>query len=176
MVGYRMVRAFALGDEDGALFVRLPFGTSVLAGGLTLMLVVLPIIIIAAQEAIRAVPGSLREASEALGATRVQTVFGVVLPRAMPGVMTGAILAMSRAIGETAPILVVGAASFVVTSPQNLMDSYTAMPLLIYQWTILPEGRGFQEVAATGIIVLLAVLLVFNGTAVLIRQRLEGER
>ena len=176
IAAYSSRRAIGLGDEDSPLHLRFPLGPSVLAGGLTLMLVILPIVIIVSQEAIRAVPPTLREASLALGATKLQTVGGVVLPRALPGVLTGAILAMSRAIGETAPILVVGAASFVAAAPGGLMDPYSAMPLRIYQWTILPEGRGFQPLAAAGILVLLAVLLVFNATAIVLRQRLEKTR
>ncbi len=169
---YRRSQMFQLGDEDSAFHVRLPLGASILAGGLTLMLVVLPIIIISAQESLKAIPNSLREAALAMGCTRWQMVSRVTLPAAVPGIMTGAILAMSRAIGEAAPILVIGGVVFVTFTPSNLMDTFAAMPLQIYSWTNLPDEE-FHRVAAAGIIVLLAVLLVFNTTAVLIRQKLQ---
>lgn len=151
-------------------FVRLPFGRGVLTGGLTLTLVILPVIIIASQEAIRAVPGSLRQASLALGATRWQTTWRVTLPSALPGIMTGVILAMSRAVGEAAPILIIAGIVYITFIPQNLMDEFTAMPLQIYNWASRPQ-QEFYNLAAAGIILLLGVLLVFNGIAVLIRQR-----
>ncbi|GAB4552969.1 MAG: phosphate ABC transporter permease PstA [Phycisphaerales bacterium] len=152
--------------------INIPFGRTVLSGGLTLTLLVLPIIIIAAQEALRAVPDSQREAARALGATPWQTVRRAVFPIALPGMMTGSILALSRAIGETAPILVAGAAVIHFSAPDSLMDSYTAMPALIYYWADQPE-RAFQSVAASGILVLLFVLLVFNSAAIFIRARAQ---
>jgi phosphate transport system permease protein len=155
-------------------FIRLPFGRGVLTGGLTLTLVILPVIIIASQEAIRAVPGSLRQASLALGATQWQTVWKVTLPSALPGIMTGIILAMSRAIGEAAPILIIAGIVYITFTPQNLMDDFTAMPLQIYNWASRPQ-QDFYNLAAAGIILLLGVLLVFNGIAVLIRQRTQGQ-
>lgn len=153
-------------------FIRLPFGRGVLTGGLTLTLVILPVVIIASQEAIRAVPGSLRQASLALGATRWQTIWKVTFPTALPGIMTGVILAMSRAIGEAAPILIIAGIVYITFIPQNLMDDFTAMPLQIYNWASRPQ-QDFYNLAAAGIILLLGVLLVFNGIAVLIRQRTQ---
>jgi phosphate transport system permease protein len=160
-----------LGDEDSPLFIALPFGQTVLSGGLALMLVVLPIVIIAAQESLRAVPPALREGAFALGSTRWQMVRTTTLPAAIPGILTGVILALSRAIGEAAPILVVGGAVFINSTPASLMDGYAAMPLQIYAWTTLPDER-FIHVAAAGIMVLLAVLLLFNAAAILIRRKL----
>jgi phosphate transport system permease protein len=153
-------------------YIQFPFGQSVLAGGLTLMLVVLPIVIISSQEALRAVPGSLRTGSLAMGATKWQTTRKVTLPAAVPMIMTGSILAMSRAIGEAAPILVLGVALFITDTPSSLMDSFTVLPMQIYNWTSRWQ-EDFRALAATGIIVLLMVLLAFNAVAVLIRQKLQ---
>ncbi|GIW04267.1 MAG: phosphate transport system permease protein PstA [Thermomicrobiales bacterium] len=145
-------------------------GRVVLAGALTMALLSLPVIIISSQEAIKAVPWSLREAAYGLGATRWQVARHHVLPAALPGILTGTILAISRAAGETAPILVAGAAGFLLTRPDGLFSSYTALPIQIYQWTARPQ-REFRELAAAGIIVLLIVLLAMNATAIIIRQR-----
>jgi phosphate transport system permease protein len=153
-------------------YVRLPFGRGVLAGALTLTLVILPVVVIASQEALRAVPRSLRDAALGLGATRWQAVWRVTLPAAVPGIMTGAILAMGRAIGEAAPLLMIAGIVFISNPPRNLMDDFTAMPLQIYNWAQRPQGE-FHDVAASGIIVLLVVLLVFNAAAVFVRQRLQ---
>ena len=154
-----------------ALFVRaFGFERSVLSGGLTLALLVLPIVIIAAQEALRAVPPSLREGSYALGATRWQTISRQVLPVALPGILTGVILALSRAIGETAPLIMMGALTYVAFAPSNLKDGFTALPIQIFNWTSRPQAE-FQEIAATGIIVLLVVLLTMNAFAIALRQR-----
>jgi phosphate transport system permease protein len=161
---------FTLGDLEDWYHVQLPFGRGVLAGGLTLMLVILPIVIISSQEALRAVPGSLREGALAAGATKWQMVWKMTLPAAIPGIMTGSILAMSRAIGEAAPILIIAGIVFIRFTPQHLMDDFTAMPLQIYDWAGRPQ-EAFHKVAATGIIVLLAVLLSFNTLAVFIRQK-----
>lgn len=150
-------------------YLQLPFGRSALAGGLTLMLVVLPIVIIAASESLRAVPDSLRQGALAAGATRWQTVWKMTLPAAIPGIMTGSILAMSRAIGETAPIIVVGAVVSTRHRPENLMDTFSALPMQIFDWTSRPADE-FREIAASAIIVLLGILLVFNLVAVIIRQ------
>jgi phosphate transport system permease protein len=161
-----------LGSPDSLLYLRLPFGSSVLAGGLTLALVVLPIVIVASQEAIRAVPNSLRQGALALGSTRWQMVSRLTLPASLPMVMTGAILAMSRAIGEAAPILVLGAPLMVLETPANLMSEFTVLPMQIFNWA----GRAkasFQEIAAAAIIVQLAVLMSFNALAILVRQRLQ---
>lgn len=160
------------GDEFGFWHLRLPFGNSVLTGALALTLVVLPVVIIASQEALRAVPKTLRQSSRALGATRWQTTSKVVLPAALPGIMTGAILSMSRAIGEAAPLLAVGAALFMKFTPDNLMSIYTAMPLQIFNWAGRPQEE-FHQVAASGIIVLLGILLTFNAAAVLIRAKFQ---
>ncbi len=162
----------ALGGPDDWYYVALPFGGSVLAGGLTLALVVLPIVIVSAREALRAVPKSLREAAFALGCTRWQMVRGTILPAAVPGIMTGSILAMSRAIGEAAPLLVIGGFLFIMFTPGNLMADFAAMPLQIFNWAGRPQDE-FHQVAASGIIVLLAVLLTFNITAAVIRQKFQ---
>ena len=133
-------------------------------------LLVMPVIIIASQEAIRAVPLSLRQAAYALGATQWQVVRHHVLPTAMPGILTGTILALSRAIGETAPVLVVGAALFLSHNPDGLGSSFTVLPVQIFQWTGRPQEE-FKDLAAAGIIVLLVLLLAMNATAILLRQR-----
>ena len=157
------------------LFVRtLAMGRSVIAGALTMSLLVLPVVIIAAQESLRAVPGSIRHASFALGATRWQTVRHQVLPAALPGIMTGVILALSRALGEAAPLLAVGALTFVPFSPASVWDEYTVLPIQIFNWTTLPRAE-FQNVAAAGIIVLLTVLLCMNALAVAVRYR-QGKK
>lgn len=159
--------------ERSWYYVQIPFGRSVLAGGMTLMLVVLPIVIIASQEAIRAVPSSLREGAHGLGATRWQTVRRIVLPASVPGIMTGSILAMSRAVGEAAPVLIIAGIVYITFTPQNLMDEFTAMPLQIYDWAGRPQ-KEFHQLASTGIIVLLSILLTFNAVAILIRQKFHG--
>lgn len=161
-----------IGDPDSLFYLRLPFGSSVLAGGLTLMLVILPIVIISTQEALRAIPPSLRAGSLALGATTWQTVWGMTLPAAIPGIMTGSILAMSRAIGESAPLLVVGSALFLLATPNNIMSDFSVLPLQIFNWAQRPQA-GFHDLAASAIIVQLVVLLAFNGVAVFIRQKLQ---
>lgn len=154
-----------------AVFVRaFALGRSVLAGSLTLTLLILPVIIIAGQEAIRAVPNSIRLGSYALGATRWQTVSRQVLPLALPGILTGTILALSRAIGETAPLIVIGALAFVPFTPNGPLDSFTVLPVQIYNWIARPQAE-FHALAAAGIIVLLVVLLTFNFAAVLLRNR-----
>ena len=160
------------------IFVRfLALGKSVLAGSFTLALLVLPIVIIASEEAIRAVPPSIREGGYALGATRWQTIWRLVLPQAFPGILTGVILAVSRAIGETAPLIVMGALTFVPFTPDGPMSRFTVLPIQIFNWVSRPQ-EGFHEAAAAGIIVLLVVLLSMNALAVLLRnkfqRRLEG--
>jgi phosphate transport system permease protein len=154
-----------------AVFVRwMNLGPSVLAGSLTLTLLILPVIIIAAQEAIRAVPQSIRLASYALGATRWQTVSRQVLPLAVPGILTGTILALSRAVGETAPLILIGAAAYVPFVPDGPLDDFTVLPIQIFNWVSRPQPE-FHEIAAAGIIVLLLVLLSFNLVAILLRNR-----
>ena len=157
-----------------AFLVRGPLelGRVVLAGGLTLGLLVLPVVIISAREAIRAVPPSIREGSMALGATQWQTIRKQVLPGAIPGIATGIILALSRAIGETAPLILVGAASFVAFNPEGLDSAYTALPLQIFEWISRPQEE-FKLLAAAGILVLLGLLLSMNAVAIWLRNRYE---
>ncbi|MFN7251673.1 MAG: phosphate ABC transporter permease PstA [Anaerobacillus sp.] len=155
------------------LFVRgLGLDRSVLAGGLTMALLILPIIVVASQEAIRAVPKELKEASFGMGATKWQTIRRVVLPVAIPGILTGNILALSRAIGETAPLIMIGALTYIAFVPENLLSQFTVMPIQIFNWTGRPQEE-FQFVAAAGIIVLLAMLLLMNSIAVLIRNKFQ---
>jgi len=152
-----------------AMFIRwMSLGRSVLAGALTLGLLVLPVIIIASREALLAVPRSIREAAFGLGATRWQTVRSHVLPAALPGIMTGLILALSRAIGEAAPLIMIGALSWVASTPDGLRSEFTALPIQIYNWCDEPE-EVFQHLAAAGIIVLLGILLPMNAVAVGVR-------
>lgn len=169
---YHPATMIEVGGREHPWYFHVPFGGGVLAAGLTLMLVVLPIVIVSTREAIRAVPPSLREGTLALGATKWQTVSKMVLPAAVPGIMTGAILAMSRAIGEAAPILVVSGIVFIMNTPKNLMSDFSAMPLQIYSWANMPQEE-FKQVAAAGIIVLLVVLCAFNLVAILLRQKFQ---
>jgi phosphate transport system permease protein len=153
------------------VFVRfLRMGPSLLAGALTLAVMSLPVIIVAAREAIRAVPESIRLGAYALGATRWQTVRRQVLPAAMPGTLTGTILALSRAIGETAPLLVIGLPIVIFTLPGDVRDPVSALPLLIFDWTSRPQP-AFAEAAAAASIVLLALLLAMNAVAIFLRNR-----
>ena len=155
------------------IFVRIMMmGKSVLAGSLTLALLVLPIVIIAAQEAIRAVPPSLREGGFALGATRWQVIRTLVLPYAFPGILTGVILAVSRAVGETAPLIVMGALTFVPFAPDGPLSPFTVLPIQIFNWVSRPQ-EDFHTAAAAGIIVLLVVLLTMNALAVFLRNRFQ---
>jgi phosphate transport system permease protein len=159
-----------------ALFVRafgvrnLAMGRTLMAGGLTLSLLVLPVIVIATQEALRTVPNSLRQAALALGATRWQMVRDHVLPAALPGILTGTILGLSRAIGETAPLLMVGAAGAIGVLPRSPYDRYTVLPVEIYNYAKNPKTE-FQTVTAGGILILLLLLLTMNATAIIIRNR-----
>lgn len=152
----------------------LDLGSSILAGGLTMSLLVLPIVVVASQEAIRAVPGFLREASYAMGAGKWTTIRKVVLPVALPGILTGSILAISRAIGETAPLVVLGIPTLILKVPTSLLDDFTALPIQIYYWTLdtvlTPE---YANLAAATIIVLLAVLFLMNAAAILIRNKFQ---
>jgi phosphate transport system permease protein len=145
-------------------------GRTILSAGLTLGLLVLPLVIINGQEAIRAVPTSLRDAAYALGATKWQTIWHHVLPNALPGVLTGTILAISRAIGETAPLVVIGASTFITVDPSGPFSKFTTLPIQIYQWTARPQDE-FRNIAAAAIVVLLILLLTLNATAVLVRNR-----
>jgi phosphate transport system permease protein len=155
------------------LFVRaFALGTSVLAAGLTMSLLVLPVIIVASQEAIRSVPRELREASFGMGATKWQTIVRVVLPAAIPGILTGGILALSRAIGETAPLVVLGLPLFIAFLPKTVFDTFTVLPMQIYNWTSRPQEE-FHALAAAGIIILLVMLIIMNSIAVLIRNKFQ---
>ncbi len=144
-------------------------GRTILSAGLTLGLLVLPMIIINAQEAIRAVPNSLRQASYGLGATKWQTIWHHVIPNALPGILTGTILSISRAIGETAPLVVVGASTFITIDPSGPFSKFTTLPIQIYQWTSRPQDE-FRNLAAAASIVLLILLLSLNASAVILRQ------
>ena len=157
-----------------AFLVRGPvsLGRVLLAGALTLSLLVLPIVIISAREAIRAVPPSIREGALALGATRWQTIWRQVLPASVPGIATGSILALSRAIGETAPLILIGAIVFVPFNPSGLMDQFTALPIQIFNWTSRPQAE-FKLLAAAAIIVLLGLLLTMNALAIWVRNKYQ---
>jgi phosphate transport system permease protein len=160
-----------------AFLVRGPLslGNVVLAGGLTLGLLVLPVVIIAGREAIRAVPPSIREGSMALGATQWQTIWKQVLPAAVPGIATGVILALSRAIGETAPLIVVGAATFIAFNPTGLDSQFTAMPIQIFDWISRPSNdmNDYRPLAAAGILLLMILLVAMNSVAIWLRNRYE---
>lgn len=153
------------------IFVRfMGLGRSVLAGALTLSLLIMPVIIIAAREALKSVPDSIRMGALALGATKWQTVRDHVLPASIPGIATGVILAMARALGEAAPLILLGALTYVAFVPESPMDDFTAMPIQIYNWASRPQ-EAFHELAATGIIVLLGFLLICNSAAIYLRSR-----
>ncbi|MUW14740.1 phosphate ABC transporter permease PstA [Halorubrum sp. CBA1125] len=155
-----------------ANLLGLGYGTAVTAS-LTLSLLILPITIISAQEAIRSVPDDLRRGSDAMGATRWQTTKNVVLPEALPGILTGTILALGRAIGETAPLIMIGAATTVFSAPNSLFSRFSAMPMQIYAWANYPQAEFRYGVVAAGVITLLIVLIGMNGTAILLRNRAE---
>jgi phosphate transport system permease protein len=158
------------------LFVRmLHMGQSVLAGASTLALLALPVIILATREALRAVPKSLREGSYALGATKWQTTWHQVLPAAMPGIFTGLILALSRAIGETAPLITIGALTYVPFVPNGIWSPFTVLPIQIFNWVSRPQA-SFAQNAAAGIVVLLAFLLAMNAIAIVMRDRWQRIR
>ena len=155
------------------LFVRtLGLGRSVLAGAATLALLALPVVILSTREALRTVPPSIREGSYALGATKWQTIWCQVLPMALPGIMTGLILAMSRAIGETAPLITIGALTYVPFAPDSLGSPFTVLPIQIFNWVSRPQA-AFKANAAAGILVLLALLLTMNAVAVVLRDRAQ---
>jgi phosphate transport system permease protein len=158
------------------LFVRtFGFGRSVLAGAATLALLVLPIVILATREALRTVPGTIREASYALGATKWQTIQHQVLPNALPGILTGLILALSRAIGETAPLITIGALTYVPFAPDSVWSQFTVLPIQIFNWLSRPQA-AFAENASAGIIVLLVLLLTMNAVAIVVRDRFQRTR
>ena len=147
-------------------------GRTILSAGLTMGILVLPLIIINGQEAIKAVPDSLRQAAYGVGATQWQTIWHHVLPNALPGILTGSILAVSRAIGETAPLIIVGASTFISVDPSGLFSKFTALPIQVYQWATRAQPE-FHSIAASAIIVLLVLLLTLNATAVIIRNRMQ---
>lgn len=158
------------------LFVRtMGFGRSVLAGAATLALLVLPIVILATREALRTVPSSIREASYALGATKWQTIQHQVLPNALPGILTGLILALSRAIGETAPLITIGALTYVPFAPDSIWSAFTVLPIQIFDWLSRPQV-AFAQNASAGIVVLLVLLLVMNAVAIVVRDRFQRTR
>ena len=153
------------------VFVRIMgLGASVLAGSLTLSLLILPIIIVATREAIKAVPKSVKDASYALGASKWQTIWHQVLPASSGGILTGVILALSRAVGETAPLIVVGALAYVPFAPENPMDEFSVLPIQIFNWISRPQ-HGFIENAAAAIIILLLITFIMNGIAVYFRNK-----
>jgi phosphate transport system permease protein len=166
----RLLEPFTSGSAFGVGDPATANGRTVLSAGLTLALLVLPVVIINAQEAIRAVPSSLREAGYGLGATKWQVTWAHVLSNALPGIFTGTILAMSRALGETAPLIVVGASTFITTDPTGPFSKFTVLPMQIYQWTSRPQAE-FQHIAAAASIVLIVLLLMLNGTAIWLRNR-----
>jgi phosphate transport system permease protein len=158
---------------SGAMFgVTDSNGRTVLSAGLTMGILVLPLVIINAQEAIKAVPDSIRQAAYGVGATRWQTIWSHVLPNAVPGILTGSILAMSRAVGETAPLIIIGASHFITIDPSSPFSKFTALPVQIYQLTSRPQAE-FHSVAAAAILVLLILLLTLNTTAILLRNRFQ---
>ncbi|HEY8484144.1 MAG TPA: phosphate ABC transporter permease PstA [Longimicrobiales bacterium] len=165
------VPAVVYGILGLAVFVRtFALGRSIVAGALTLALLVLPVIVISAQEAIRAVPNSIRLGAYALGATRWQTIWHHVLPLALPGILTGTILALSRAIGEAAPLIMIGALAFVPFVPEGPLDSFTVIPIQIFNWISRPQA-SFHQLAAAASLVLLVLLLGLNAVAILLRNR-----
>lgn len=149
------------------------FGRSILSGALTLTLLILPIIIVSSQEAIKSVPKELRHGAYALGSTKWQVVKGVVLPYALPGILTGSILAIARALGETAPLLMVGAVTFIAFTPQGILDKFTTLPMQIYNWSTMPQSE-FHDLAAGAIIVLLVLLLGANTIAIILRNKYQS--
>ena len=157
------------------VFVRIMgLGASVLAGSLTLSLLILPIIIVATREAIKAVPNSIKDASYALGASKWQTIWNQILPASGGGILTGVILALSRAVGETAPLIVVGALAYVPFAPQNPMDEFSVLPIQIFNWISRPQ-HGFIENAAAAIIILLLITFIMNGIAVYFRNKWQSK-
>ena len=157
------------------LFVRLMgMGQSVMAGASTLALLALPVVILSTREAIRTVPNSIREGSYALGATKWQTIWNQVLPMALPGVLTGLILALSRAIGETAPLITIGALTYIPFAPDSVWSKFTVLPIQIFNWVSRPQAE-FRANAAAGILVLLVLLLSMNAIAIVVRDRYQRQ-
>jgi len=166
----RALERFTSGAAFGLVDPTTANGRTIISAGMTLGLLILPLIIINAQEAIKAVPNSLRQASYGMGATRWQTVWHHVFPNAISGILTGTILAISRAIGETAPLVVVGASTFITFDPDGPFSKFTTLPIQIYQWTARPQDE-FRNIAAAAILVLLALLLSMNAIAILLRNK-----
>jgi phosphate transport system permease protein len=157
------------------LFVRLMgMGQSVMAGAATLALLALPVVILSTREALRTVPSSIREGSYALGATKWQTIWHQVLPMALPGVLTGLILALSRAIGETAPLITIGALTYIPVAPDSVWSKFTVLPIQVFNWVSRPQAE-FKTNAAAGILVLLALLLTMNAVAIIVRDRYQRQ-
>jgi phosphate transport system permease protein len=150
-------------------------GRTILSGGLTLGLLVLPIIIINTQEALKAVPDSLRMSSYGIGATKWQTIWGQVLPVSIDRILTGTILALSRALGETAPLVVIGASTFISVDPSGIFSKFTTLPIQIYQWSARPQG-AYRNVAGAAIIALLILLMVLNSSAIILRDKLSKKK
>jgi len=181
-----LVKLFNIPIESGAtggwkfflfgilwLEMHLPFGRSMVAGALTMSLLILPVVIIASREAIRAVPPSIREGGYALGTTKWHIISTLVLPIAFPGILTGMILSLSRAIGETAPLIIMGAFTYVPFLPKTVWDQFTVIPIQIYNWITLPQPEYRVHLAAAGIIVLLFILFLMNGIAIYLRKKFE---
>ncbi len=164
------VRALERFTSGSAFGVTDSNGRTILSAALTMALLVLPILIINSQEAIRAVPNSLRQAGMGLGATKWQTIWAHVLPNALPGILTGTIFAVSRAVGETAPLIVIGASTFITTDPAGFFSKFTVLPIQIYNWTSRAQAE-YHHIAAAAIVVLLAMLLSLNAFAILLRNR-----
>ncbi|MEQ9105371.1 MAG: phosphate ABC transporter permease PstA [Rhodothermales bacterium] len=158
------------------LFVRfMALERSILAGALTMTLLIMPVLIISAQEALKAVPSGIRESAYALGATRSQVIWSHLLPIATPGIMTGIILSLSRAVGETAPLIMIGALTFIAFLPESVMDPFTVLPIQIFNWTSRPQAE-FQEIAAAAIVVLMVFLFLMNLSAISLRNYFERNR
>jgi phosphate transport system permease protein len=155
------------------LEIHLPFGRSMVAGALTMSLLILPVVIIASREAIRAVPPSIREGGYALGTTKWHVISTLVLPIAIPGILTGMILSLSRAIGETAPLIIMGAFTYVPFLPKTVWDQFTVIPIQIYNWITLPQTEYRVHLAGAGILVLLFILFLMNGIAIYLRKKFE---
>ncbi|HSM26000.1 MAG TPA: PstA family ABC transporter permease [Anaerolineaceae bacterium] len=155
------------------LEMQIPFGRSMVAGAMTMTLLILPVVIIASREAIRAVPPSIREGGYALGTTKWHVIKTLVLPIAFPGILTGMILSLSRAIGETAPLIIMGAFTYVPFLPRSVWDQFTVIPIQIYNWITLPQTEFRVPLAAAGILVLLLILFVMNGIAIYLRKKFE---
>ncbi len=168
------VPAIVYGMLGLAVFVRfLNFQRSILSGALTLALLILPVIIVSSQEALKSVPSTLKEGSYALGVSKWQTITGVILPFSIPGILTGSILAVSRAMGEAAPLIMIGAAGYIGFMPKSPLDSFTVLPIQIFNWTSRPQAE-FQDIAAAGIIVLLVLLLSMNAIAIVLRNKYQN--